>query len=243
MKKILLCCCVILCFLATGRAGAQSFTNYVDTVYMMYAVGSGPQDTSDNIIVPSGGPNVALQWKVIACNFPTSWYPSATFCDNSLCYSFLAGGLWPTVTTKTSAPYIAADTGGFKFTIDLPASAALGTYYVTVRLNNIAIPSDTTTSTFIVTGMTLGTAHVRKPASNISLYPNPASNEINVVWDADADVKTVAIYSTIGKIMSVCRVSGNSANLKLENIPAGIYFVRLINSNGEVVATRKFTKE
>ena len=43
--------------------------------------------------------------------------------------------------------------------------------------------------------------------------------------------------------MSIYRAGGNSANMSVENMPAGVYFVRLINNRGDIVATRKFTKQ
>jgi hypothetical protein len=76
-----------------------------------------------------------------------------------------------------------------------------------------------------------------------SLYPNPALNEINVVYDGSADVKDIAVYNLIGRVMMVYKVTGSSANLNIENIPAGIYFVRLLNTHGNVVITRRFTKQ
>jgi hypothetical protein len=74
-------------------------------------------------------------------------------------------------------------------------------------------------------------------------YPNPAQNEVNVAYDANADIQNIALYSIIGKVLRVYKVTGNSANLDLENIPSGFYFVRLMNSHGDAVATRKFTKQ
>ena len=82
-----------------------------------------------------------------------------------------------------------------------------------------------------------------KPAEDFVLYPNPAYNELNVVYDASLDVKNIAVYNIIGKVMSVYKVSGTSANLNIENIPSGIYFLRLYNSTGSVILTRKFTRQ
>jgi len=75
------------------------------------------------------------------------------------------------------------------------------------------------------------------------VYPNPATNDINIVFDENADVKNIALYNVIGKVMNVYKVSGNSANLNIENLPSGIYFVKLYSANGSVVVTRKFTKQ
>jgi hypothetical protein len=83
-----------------------------------------------------------------------------------------------------------------------------------------------------------------KETDETQLYPNPASQEINVIYNAAADIKSIAVYNLIGRIQTVYKVTGNnSANLQLEGMPPGIYFVRLFNSNGEAVVTKKFTKQ
>jgi hypothetical protein len=80
---------------------------------------------------------------------------------------------------------------------------------------------------------------------DVTLYPNPApGNELNIVYDQSADIKNIAVYNLIGKIVAVYKVTGNnSANLSLETLTPGIYFVRLFNSQGEVVLAKRFTRQ
>jgi hypothetical protein len=91
------------------------------------------------------------------------------------------------------------------------------------------------------TGVSVPT--ITHSANDVLLYPNPANNELNVVYDGSADIKNIGVYNIIGKLLTVYKVSGASANLNLEHIPSGIYFVRLLNSQGNAVVTRKFTKQ
>jgi hypothetical protein len=84
---------------------------------------------------------------------------------------------------------------------------------------------------------------VTKTDDEVSIYPNPARSHVNVVFDAALGVKNIAVYNLIGKLVSIYKVNGNSAKLDIEEIPAGIYFIRLINSQGKIVATRKFTHQ
>jgi hypothetical protein len=79
--------------------------------------------------------------------------------------------------------------------------------------------------------------------NDVILYPNPASNYLNVIFNPDAGIKNIAIYNLIGRVVSVFRVSGNSAKLDIDNTPSGIYFVRLMTDQGEIIATRKFTRQ
>ena len=142
-------------------------------------------------------------------------------------------------------PYAASAVGDFHMVVDLTTATTNGSHYLTVRLNNNAVPTDTALSTFVITrGSTTGVQYIPKSSDDVVLYPNPAHDEVNVIYNASADIKSIAVYNIIGKIMAVYKVTeNNNANLHIENMPSGIYFVRLMNSNGTVVLTRKFTKQ
>ena len=199
--------------------------------------------------VGTGTTTVTIDWKVISSDFPADWVPVYSICDNSLCT--VGAGLWTpsggTLATKTSNPYGVAvgltPGGDFHMVLDFTNTVSTGCHYMTVRMNNHSVPTDTTTETYIICNTTTGVPTVSK-ADDILLYPNPAHDEVNIVYDANADVKNIAVYSIIGKVLAVYKVTNNSsANLNLENIPSGIYFARLMNSQGNVVGTRKFTKQ
>jgi hypothetical protein len=230
---------VLLLNVAAVRLGAQSFTVQADTVN--FAAPPGLNNVEDTIIPTSS--SVTLQWKVInPTSIPSDWIPLLGICDNVNCYTMT--GLWPAGTVKTSAAYPLVGNHDFHLQEDLDAATTLGCYLVKVRLNNLAIPGDTAIENYFVCKTSpTASAVVFRSSSDVVLYPNPATNEVNVVYDAGADVKNIAIYSIIGKMSAIYKVNGNSANLNLENIPAGIYFVRLVNSQGNVVATKKFSKQ
>jgi hypothetical protein len=87
-------------------------------------------------------------------------------------------------------------------------------------------------------------AIISKIQDEIIIYPNPAHEEVNIIYGADAGVKNIVIYNLIGKTVSAFKpIDNSSASLSIENLPTGIYFVRLIDAQGAVVATRKFTKQ
>ena len=243
MKKIFtLILCAIGIF-SSHFSDAQSFSVAHDTVYFTYT-GTSVVSSYDYVVVPSGGPNVTLKWNVINTNFPADWRTAVTgVCDNYLCYS--GSSFWTALTSiRKSDPYAAGtSTGDFHMQLGLSSATTHGTYYLTARLSDSAAPADTALATWVITYYPTAVPEVNKGSEEVSLYPNPATNEINLVFDANADVKTAAVYNIIGKVMSVYRVTGNSANLNLDNIPTGIYFVRLMNTQGDVVATRKFTKQ
>ena len=82
-------------------------------------------------------------------------------------------------------------------------------------------------------------------SDDVVLFPNPAREAVNVIFDGRAGVKTIAIYNLIGKMVSpVYKPSGNnSAKIDVNEMPAGVYFIRLMDGQGRVVATRRFVHQ
>lgn len=235
---------VIAVAFAGSSAFAQSFTMERDTVFVTVS-GSSIQYLYDTVAPTSG--SITLKWNVVSSNFPAEWISSSSgngICDNNLCYGI--SSLWPSGVVRTSGTYTAVSgshTFDMQFNPSSAASTTPGTYYMRVKLVNPAA-MDSAYATFAVTvptpssvGNTVGRSE------ELQMYPNPASNEINFVYEGSSDIKTAAIYNIIGKTMAVYRVNGNSANMSLENMPAGIYILRLANAQGQLVATRKFTKQ
>ena len=235
MKKTLLFLALIVSVFTSQLAKAQSFNVAGDTIVTGNLVGN----TEDAIINITTG-NITLQWIVTATDFPSDWLSGTGICDNKLCYSDALIWTGTSGISHTSNPY-SPDSGDFHLQLNIPASASAGTHYMTVSLKDFST-SETKTETFIVNKWPTAVPVVTND-DDINIYPNPAREELNVVYSNTADVKNIAVYNIIGKVMNVYRVSGNSANLNLRNVPAGIYFVRLLNANGGVVATRKFTRQ
>lgn len=241
MKKFITLLSLAGALLAGSSTYAQSIDVQHDTVTIS---GAGFHEAS-NYLINTTTSAVTVEWKVIATNFPSDWIANTGICDNNTCIS--GAGLWPAGTLYETVPYAASTTNGmFKMQIDLATASGTttpGTHFLRVRLNNKFAPSDTAIQTYIVTKTTTS-VKVVKSVGDITMYPNPATSALNLVFDANADIKNIAIYNIIGKQVNMFRVGGStSASLNVENLSDGIYFVRLMNSNGEVVATRKFTKQ
>ncbi|WP_282031495.1 VPS10 domain-containing protein [Winogradskyella eximia] len=72
--------------------------------------------------------------------------------------------------------------------------------------------------------------------NNFSLYPNPASNEVNLKWNNSEDV-AVRIYNTLGKLMFYSKNVNLSNDYKIDTsaFKTGVYFVKLNTSKGEII--------
>lgn len=250
MKKFLLIAlgCVAI---SSSAVKAQSFTMDHDTAYVDYVLGSGNVNV-DNLVTNNTSSPIKLSWKATVNNFPSDWWGgqsqpnpnnannSIGVCDNQNCYSGL-NALNPS-TVWTSNDYAAGGKGGeFHAVISLGTSATTGTYYMTVNLQNGSTSKNVVFAIHAVSPTAV--SNVNKSSNDVQLYPNPAHNSVNVVFDPNAGVKYISVYNLIGKPVSTFRVNGGSAQLDISDIPAGVYFVRLMDAQSHVLDTRKFTRQ
>lgn len=70
---------------------------------------------------------------------------------------------------------------------------------------------------------------------NLSLYPNPATNDVNLKWNTSEDV-TIRIYNTLGKLMFYNKSVNltNEFKIDVSTFNTGIYFIKLNTSKGEI---------
>ena len=248
MKQKFTFIAVFLLFLFATVHAQTSFSVQYDTVSAAPALGVSTT-IEDGITATSG--TVTINWRVIASNFPADWISGLAICDNNACYPItsLWSGSASTATLEISNPYSTAGThaygGDFHMLGAFSAASTTGCYYMTIRMYNHAVPADTAYETYIVCNNTVTAApDVPKASGSVVLYPNPTRDEVNILYDPGYNVRNIAVYNIIGKIVAVYRVSDNSsANLDLSNVPSGLYFLRLMNESGEVVVTKKFTKQ
>lgn len=225
---------------SANKSEAQNFAPQKDTAV---ATAYGYIDLYNNI-TNNTSDTISLSWRVIGETLPQSWKDNAAFglCDNVTCYDkAIFGG-----SIQTSDTFGAGKTMLFKVQLDVTAASVVPStgsvpYYVTAELTN---GSTIDTVTFgIYKWNTNNVSKIAITREDVVLYPNPAYGEVNVTFNKELGVKNVAIYNLVGKQVSAYRVNGTSAKLDIEKIPAGIYFLRMMDSNGRVVATRRFTHQ
>ena len=74
-------------------------------------------------------------------------------------------------------------------------------------------------------------------ASRFSIYPNPASDILNIKVDRSIELNKVIIYSSLGSILK----TGMSQDIDLRNLSKGIYYLRIETNLGN--ATKHFVIE
>jgi photosystem II stability/assembly factor-like uncharacterized protein len=81
-------------------------------------------------------------------------------------------------------------------------------------------------------------------ASDIQIFPNPTSKQIEVALPSLSEITSIQCFNSFGKEVYLQETNPSSANQKYFNIQtfsSGIYFIRC--TNGEKVWMKKFVKE
>lgn len=229
---------------------AQTFLTQTgtDSAKAIYT-GGGNELPVYNTIRSASADSVTLSWKVTDIHLDPSWAFTGV-CDNVICYTndavanppfgalLNAGG-----STQTTFKY--GPTFGDFHALFNCVSAANGTSsWIKVNAKDNA-GSYFRDLYFIGTKSATGIINTIVSADDVTLYPNPAREAINVLFSKNADVKSIAVFNLIGKMVGpLYRTSSStSAKIQLADMPNGIYFIRLMNSKGNVVATRRFTRQ
>jgi hypothetical protein len=73
--------------------------------------------------------------------------------------------------------------------------------------------------------------------SNLFIYPNPASGQLNVsVPESNADNTEIGLFNSQGQIISKeCKRSGNIYSFDTEGVASGYYFVKVVNGTSTSV--------
>ena len=233
----------------TTQVNAQSYvTQHSDSVTQYWSTGSPDPMLVHNDIRATGA-SVSVKWRAVSSYFAPGWSLSG-FCDNLNCYSGTA--------VVAGMPFISDPYSNSAFndpnnpkTFDaqftgMAAAANNSAAWVRVLDKDNADTNNTAnhrTLTFIGIKGATGVTSVNVSDDNVVIFPNPARGFVNVIYDEGAGVRSVGVYSLLGRTVKIFKTQGNSAKIDLADVPSGAYFLRLMNAQGNVVATRRFNHQ
>ena len=91
-------------------------------------------------------------------------------------------------------------------------------------------------------GPTITSVNDLEEVSNlISVYPNPATNFTEILFNENNFGAEFNLYDIHGKLISSQTITGTKITVNRNSLPAGIYFIRI--TNGEKVQTSKLIFE
>ena len=77
--------------------------------------------------------------------------------------------------------------------------------------------------------------------NNVTLYPNPAKEFVDVRIDGDLNVTGMEVYDVYGKLINTVNVIDNTTHINVSGLANGMYFVRVTTEQG--VVTKRFVKK
>ena len=132
--------------------------------------------------------------------------------------------------------------GGYNGHVGLTAkdTVAFDTFTIYVDTTYVGASTSNFDNTAIVT-----TAPDEEPAEakaiNMNVYPNPASNNVNVVMTGVKGQTVITVHDMSGKAVTSMKVdvdsNGQVINLPVDNYSQGIYFIKVVN--GSAIMTKK----
>ncbi len=80
---------------------------------------------------------------------------------------------------------------------------------------------------------------IKENEINVSIYPNPATNTLNI--NADTEVTNIKVLNYIGQTINMFNVSGNEVTINTSTYDSGIYFIQIETEKG--ISTQKIVIE
>jgi hypothetical protein len=120
----------------------------------------------------------------------------------------------------------------FGASVDPTKIAGFGIYFRNAWNDNAS------SGVFTIDNITLGRNDVGTNEVNVTglnVYPNPATDALNVVFDATS-ASSVQLTDLTGKVVAVqtANAGANTISFNVENVNAGVYFVNISNASGNV---------
>lgn len=155
---------------------------------------------------------------------------SAGSTTTNYCLSDASGNL---VGVPTSGTWSGPGVTGSTFT---PSAAGAGTHNViyTYTDNSGCSNSDT-----LIMTVDLCTDIHEANNSAFTIFPNPANTTITVSW-SQPNIKTLTLTDAAGRAVRTYNVTGTQAQLSLEGLASGVYF---LSGDGEEKAVQKIIKQ
>jgi hypothetical protein len=213
---------------------------YIDSQLMQVVSSIAITNNSSNYYfgaMPSGGSNGSYYPYQGELDDIGIWNRALTPCEIQALYNSGNSGL--TLTTSAtnlcvsdgSASLLALPSGGTWSGTGVsgnafnPAVSGAGTFYPVYTVTNASgcVVSDSVAITVdVCTGIT------EENNSSFTVFPNPATNNITVTWK-NADVKTLTLRDASGRTVRTYNVSGTQAQLSLDKLETGVYFLHEVN--------------
>jgi hypothetical protein len=170
-----------------------------------------------------------FKWKRNVLNIASGW--KSQICDNRACWS---------ATLDTSIETIdLVPNGTSNLDVYITPNGKSGAATIEVKVTEVGNETNTVTGRYLFSSSATKSKDINKNVSNLRIYPNPTTEYFQLSDDDIID--KVVIYNIIGRQMRAYKVSDN-AKYYVNDLPDGLYIIRLQAANGSTVKTIRLSK-
>jgi trimeric autotransporter adhesin len=86
-------------------------------------------------------------------------------------------------------------------------------------------------------------ATVTDNKTSVKVFPNPTTDKLNIYLLGDNTQKILVMYDVNGKKMYAQNITDMITTLDVQKISTGIYYIKIMDTNGNIIYTEKFVKK
>lgn len=173
------------------------------------------------------GATADFTWKRMSQNFPSQW--KAAICDNVAC--------WDVTVERNTITIGANDSSLIDFHFYPYGQTGFGTENVLIWKGDDSLNADTIKFELNAVGTSVNNV---KDNNQLTLYPNPAKNTLNLNFESKNQNVKVEIYDVLGNVIIKHRHSQPVSGINISDLPNGLYVLRVFD--GDKSYSRTFKK-
>ena len=170
-----------------------------------------------------------IVWQRNIISLPNGW--QSLVCDINQC--------WTSGVSASPDTIILVANGTSNLDAYIRPNQISGSATIELKAAEVGNATNTVTGRYLFT-TTTNTREVSKSNNSFKIYPNPTTDYF-MLNDDDDVVNRVVIYNIIGRQVRSFNVVDNS-KYYVNDLPEGIYIVRLLNNSGNTVKTIRLNK-
>ncbi len=168
-------------------------------------------------------------------------YPIPAVMFNNISGSPLTTGSTPVDLVNFVMPIGGTFTGpGISGTLFDPKVAGVGTHMLTYTYAHPISGCEATQIQYVNVG-SVGIDEVNVAVENISMFPNPATDQLNLSGIDQKEIVSLEIKDMIGKTVYTADVTSASMIINVNDFHSGIYFISFVSADG-ISVSKKFIK-
>lgn len=170
-------------------------------------------------------------WKRTIIAMTSGW--QSLVCDSKACWAAAVNDAPEQIELAPNATSI--------LDVYIRPNRIFGAATIEVKVYEVGNEANAVTGRYLFT-TTTATKDVGKNNTGVKVYPNPATDYFSIQDEYDV-VERVVVYNMIGRVMKNYMTTNNTSNrYTLNDLPEGLYIIRLLNSRGGTVKTIRLNK-